>query len=463
MCTKTKTINKFRDFVKENELIKNGDTLILGASGGPDSQFLIFMLNEIRSEFDFDIILAHLNHLHRKDAKADEDLVIETAKALNLKCFVERKSMDDYAKSEKISPEDAGRRLRYDFFERIKKDYKSSKIVLAHNIDDLSETIFMRIIRGTGIDGLITMRPKSGDIIRPILNFSKKEILDFLHKENFAYHIDSTNLEVEYTRNKLRLEIIPEIEKINPLFKESLINLSKLCEDEVSIIKEIENDSFFSICVKNEKNIISFDRKAFEEISNPLRARLIRKAIFLLLGEIKDFSRDNIYSFLSLIDKDTGKKIEKDNLVFQKSYKSYDLYLKEKENISQTCFLKEIDKVVFSDYVIETKTIYKGSYEKSKNKNVVFFDKKYLSFPLKIRNRRNGDKILAFKNGKHKKLKDLFIDEKIDKNLRDKIPIVLSSDKIIWIAGLRRCIDIKVTDETDEIIMISMEKLWKEI
>ncbi|WP_311492632.1 tRNA lysidine(34) synthetase TilS, partial [uncultured Anaerococcus sp.] len=190
----------------ENELISRGDTVIVGASGGPDSQFLIHILNQFKDNLGFDLVLAHLNHLHRKEAGLDEDLVRSTAERLGLKFYSRSKSMDEYARKLKTSAEDAGRRLRYEFFEDLAQKFPSSKIAVAHNMDDQAETVLMRIIRGTGLDGLRAMDYKNGKLIRPILNIKKSEILSYLDEKGIAYAIDSTNFENDYTRNKLRLD-----------------------------------------------------------------------------------------------------------------------------------------------------------------------------------------------------------------------------------------------------------------
>lgn len=467
MFTKTEIINRLKDDIIKNNLISKKDTIIIGASGGPDSQFLIYTLKEVQKEFDFNIVLCHLNHLHRQEAVDDENLLIETAKSLDLNYYVERKSMDELAKKEKISPEDAGRRLRYDFFRRIAAKYPNSKIAVGHNKDDQAETILMRIIRGTGVDGLRAMDYKSKDIIRPILSFSKEEILSYLDRENIVYAIDHTNLETDYTRNKIRLEIIPGIEEINPGFKDSLINLSLIAKDEVSIIESIENKSFFSILNNEDENHISFERQGFEKLDNPLKARIIRKAIERLNKSLKNYTRLNTYDFVSLTDKETGKVIENDSLVFQKNYKTYDLYRKEifekrvKSNFEKN--LQANDEILFGSYKINTKVLDKEKFTKSKKKNRVFFDYQSLDFPLIIRTRKSGDRFTAFDNGGTKKLKDFFIDEKIDRKKRDTIPLILSKDKIIWIAPFRRSSDYKVDNKTEKILMIELEEVWLEI
>ena len=464
MCTKTKIINKFKSTVKKYDLIRENDTIIVGASGGPDSQFLIYLLNEVKDFYKINIVLAHLNHMHRADATNDEKLVIETGKNLSFETFVERKSMDTFAKEKKISSEHAGRILRYEFFRSIKNKYKNPKIAVAHNKDDQAETVLMRIIRGTGLDGLRAMDYKNEDIIRPIMDFSKGEILEFLDENKISYHIDYTNLETDYTRNKIRLEIIPDIEKINPNFKNSLVSLSEIAKNDYYILREIEDKKLDEIIRKKDKNYLSFDKSKFDEISDPLKARLIRRAIEILYGNINDFSKTNIEDFLKIESLSNGKKIIKDDLIFEKNYRSYDFYINNKNSQKklEEIFMKTNDEKIFGKYKFKTSLVSYDYYKNSSKKNKVFYSFENLDdISIKIRYRVNGDYFTAMKDGKRKKLKNFFIDEKIDKNLRDEIPLLFINDKLSWIVNLRRSEDFKVKKNDDNILMVSVEDIWK--
>lgn len=463
MFTKTTIINKFLETIKRENLIKKNDTIIVGASGGPDSQFLVYLLNEIKKEYNLKIILAHLNHLHRDDAYKDEELVKKTAEILNLSFESSHKSMDDYAKENSLSSEEAGRVLRYEFFERLRKEYEACKIAIAHNMDDQAETVLMRIIRGTGLDGLRAMDYKNNFIIRPIMDFSKNDILDYLNSEKIPYNIDYTNLETDYTRNKIRLDIIPQIEKINENFKKSLISLSEIAKSDVSILEDVEYKKFKNILVKKDKDFISFDKRGFESLDLPIRYRILRKSISLINGSINDFSKQNIEDYSKLTSLDTGKKIVKDDLVFYKNYKTYDLYKSDyfdKEESSEILGLNEIKR--FSSYKIWSKLIDKEEFKSINKKGSVFFDYDLIDLPIKIRYRSPGDSF-NFYNNKSKKLKNFFIDEKIDKNLRDIIPLVFINNRLVWIVGYRRSDDYKITDNTIRILMISAEEVWEKI
>lgn len=440
--------------IKDYKLIENGDSIIVGASGGPDSQFMIYILNSLKSQIDFEIILAHLNHLHRKEAKNDQDLVRKTAEELNLKFFSRARSMDEYAEKYKISSEDAGRRLRYEFFNDLAKNFKNSKIAVAHNKDDQAETVLMRIIRGTGLDGLRAMDYKSGNIIRPILNIKKSEIMAYLDSKKIPYAIDATNFENDYTRNKIRLDIIPKLEEINPKAIDQIYNLSRLANDDLKILDSLIDEKFKKLA-KLERDQIIFDKAKFEATDQASLRRIIRKAIEILNGEIKDISKENIDEFLTIRSLNNGKKIIIDKLVLRKTYDSYILEInKHEEKFEKVLSLKEKDQINFDGLYIKTSIINTNKYEKSEK--IGYFDYDKLSFPLKVRTRRNGDRFVPLGHSSEKKLKDFLIDQKIDREKRDEIPLILSDDKIIWLVAYRISDQFKVTESTERILKIEV-------
>lgn len=448
-------IKRFKEIIENYNLIEKNDTIIIGSSGGPDSQFLTYMLNEIKVEYNLNLILAHLNHLHRKEASKDENLVKETAKKLDIKFQIKRASMDEYARANKISSEDAGRRLRYAFFNEIAQKYPGAKIAIAHNKNDQAETMIMRMIRGTGIDGLCAMAYKSSNIIRPILSIEKREIINYLDQNSISYAYDKTNGENDYTRNYIRNEVIPKMENVNPQAVDNLYNLSELLKNDLYIIKS-RVDEAYDYAIKSVNNYnISFDKNRFESLDDSLKSRVLRRAILKLKGDLKDFSKENIDQFLNVISLDNGKESVKDNLTFIKNYRTYDLYINQSIKLGKTSELLNIDNILNFNGLI-----FKATLDDKINENdkyTAYFDCDKIKFPLTIRYRQNGDKFKPYGMNNNKKLKDFFIDEKVDRNLRDKIPLIISNDEIIWIVGHRVSNDFKVDKTTSNILKIEVK------
>ncbi|MCI5840200.1 MAG: tRNA lysidine(34) synthetase TilS [Peptoniphilaceae bacterium] len=448
---------KVFETIKKYNLISQNDNIIIGASGGADSQFLTFILLELKKDIDFNIILAHLNHLHREDSYIDENLVIETAKKNNLDFYVERKNMDDFSDENKLSKEEAGRILRYNFFDKVTKKYSNAKIALAHNLDDQAETVLMRIIRGSGIDGLKAMDYKRDNIIRPILDVSKKEVYQYCKENDIQFHEDYTNKETNYTRNKIRLKVIPMLEEINPNVKKSLVNLSNLAKNDSDILREIDEKLFKKICkMENEKVI--FDRKSLENLSIPLFNRVLRYSISIVKGDLQNISISIINDFRKLLKLSSGKKIERKNLIFKKNYENYELSRKTNEKKDTYKFLKLDSEILFNDFLLESKQISYKEYLNHSKKNSYFFDLDKIHFPLVVRVRQNGDKIIPFGMNSHKKIKNIFIDMKIEKEKRDILPLILMGEEILCIVSTKRSNLYKLRKNTEKILMISWRK-----
>ena len=231
---------EFLKTIENNNLIKNGDRVLVGLSGGADSVYLLRALLAIKEEHNLSISAAHINHGIRETAKRDEDFVKDLCDKFSVPLFIDHINMNDIAKKYKITSEEAGRKARYNFFNSIEN---IDKIALAHNLDDNAETILFRIIRGTGIQGLTGIPINRDKIIRPILNTKRIEIIEELKALNQEYMVDETNLSNDYTRNKIRNLLIPYIEEeFNNKFKDALIRLKDNSIDSLEIINNIKFD-----------------------------------------------------------------------------------------------------------------------------------------------------------------------------------------------------------------------------
>jgi len=289
-------IEKIDNNIKEYSLIKERQNILLGISGGPDSVMLFHVLINIREKKKFNFYAAHINHLYRgEDAYKDEEFVRKLCSDFNIKLYVKRQNASKLAKESKITEEEAGRKIRYDFFNKILNEIKGGLVATAHNKNDQAETLLQRIIRGTGIEGLSGMDYKQDNIIRPLLNIEKKEIINYLKKNNLDYCIDKTNEEPIYGRNKVRLELIPYIEnRFNENFQDTLFRMSQNMKDDYEIINgKVESD--FSNCLINkEKERIILDRYILKDYPKGIRSRILRNSIENITGEKVEVERKHI-------------------------------------------------------------------------------------------------------------------------------------------------------------------------
>lgn len=418
-------LEKIKNTIEKYGLIEKGDRVLIGLSGGADSVCLTHTLYLLQDKLGIKIYTAHMNHCIRGDAAdSDEHFAAEFSKSLGIDCISEKQDVRGYAETKGISEETAGRELRYAFFERVMKELGLNKIATAHNKNDNAETILMHFMRGSGITGLCGIPFKRGNIVRPMLEITRDEIEQYCEKNNLKYVTDSTNSETVYTRNKIRLDLIPKIQsEFNPGFINTITRNSVLISEEADYI-EREADK---VCKEIENNSISLDcfAKNHDAISRHVIMRMIKSS------GIGDISAEYTQSVLELAK--TGRsgaqislpdgriaKIEYGRLIIGKNEEEtapfeYDI------PIGKTVFIKEMGISVKAE-ISDGKDVFSGD----ENSRIV------------IRSRREGDVFYLVGMEGSKKVKKYFIDKKITRSERLKTGILTIDNEIAWIIGAQR-------------------------
>lgn len=456
----------------KNEFLKNlksynleGFGVLLAVSGGKDSMTMLDLFNYFKYELKLNLVVCHFNHSLRDDADRDEKFVKTQCEKYGLKFYSKKEDVLLYSNENKLSTEEGARFLRYKFFDEVKRIENLEYIATAHNKNDLAETVIMRILRGTGINGLIGIQSERGDLIRPILNFSRDEIEKYIEENNIPFVEDKTNFEELYLRNKIRLNLFPILKnEYNPRILDAISRLSNIAFDYSTISREYIASKEGLLWDFNKEKILVYIEKL------KLQSRSFRNIMYREFFEFISKDPDGInYKIIEEIDNlifsKTGKYIEIKNVVFKIEYDKLLIYDKNIfENLEMKFYFENLDFSLYStkffDIIIE-----QSSFEEFKNlkqnKDLLFINKKYLD-SLKIRNKENGD-FLELEFGK-KKLKDIFIDEKVSKDIRKNIPIFEIKNNIVWVPNIRRS-NRYLVDEKDDIIKIrvlSKENLWKD-
>ncbi len=456
-----RTIDRYR-------LLDKGDRLIVGVSAGVDSMVLLHLLSAYRQEFDLSLIVAHVNHgLRPEESEKEMELVKKESERLGFTFEYGPFNVKEFQEVGGISLQDAARRIRFHFFNVLLQKYNANKIALGHHADDQVETVLLRLMRGSGLKGLKGMLPiREGRVIRPLLEVWRREIESFAEEMKISYLLDSSNLKKNYLRNQLRLSLIPLIEKeYQPNFKKIVLKTSTVLRKENDYLERETEESYQKI-VRKGKDTLSFGFAEYQSLHPAIQWRIIQKMLGridtgeMILEEREWLEVSQIYRKLEqpspsfLLELPHGVCLEK----------RYDLVLMKKEWVKQIppfeielispgrTYIEEIEKEVVIEETSRDdkfKDLYGLPY-------VVLLDYQNLQFPLKIRNFRPGDRFQPLGVKGTQKLKEFFIDHKIPKFERPRIPLLISGEMIAWVVGYRIDERVKITEDTQRVLKVKL-------
>jgi tRNA(Ile)-lysidine synthase len=466
---KTEVLNT----IKENNLINKNDSVILGVSGGPDSVCLLHVLHSMADIFNMKIFAFHLNHMLRgEESDKDEQYVRKLCGLMGIPLTVESCDVKGFASQKGISIEEAGRELRYAKFKEAAVRKGASKIAVAHNRNDQAETIIMNILRGTGLDGLKGMEYRNGEIIRPLLSIDRKSIEEYCRANSLNYRIDSSNLKTDYTRNKVRIELIPYIDRIMGIdCSLNIFRMALLLKDDQDFIEKAAK-SFYEQCkAKSAENEVSIDILVFEKYHPAMQKRVLRNAFFELTGSLKGIESIHVNDAVKLaLEGRTGAIIHLPrNIRVSKSYGLLKIS-SGKKNERAAEFRKNIiipgdthidiggQNIILKAFKEKRMEDIEVPYNIRYNSLEQVFDYDKVKMGINIRNREQGDVFKPLKSNGTKKLKKYLIDKKIPVELRDKIPLIAQGNEIIWIIGYGISDKFKVTENTKTVLRLKYIK-----
>ena len=323
--------DKALETIKKYNMIENGEKLVLAVSGGPDSICMLDILNDIKNDenidINFEIVVAHVNHMIRREAKEDEKYVKKYCEEKQLEFYSKSIDVKKIANNNKIGVEEAGRKARYEFFDEILEKTNAQKISIAHNKNDKVETVLMHILRGSGINGLKGIEAKRGKYIRPLIECERNEIEEYCIEKNLQPRIDKTNFENEYTRNKVRNLLIPYIQKeFNPNIINTIDRLSNLVTEEENYMdKQVEKAYKETLSNENKKEI-QLDLKTFNKQEKVIKSRIILYTITRLFGNSQGIEKIHIDDIIKLCSNNIGNKYLTPNKNIKILIKNHKIY-----------------------------------------------------------------------------------------------------------------------------------------
>ena len=323
--------NRILETIKKYNMIENGEKVVLAVSGGPDSICMLDILNDIKNDetidMNFEIVVAHVNHMIRKEAEEDEKYVKKYCEENQIEFYSKSIDVQKMANNNKIGLEEAGRKARYDFFDEILEKTKAQKIAIAHNKNDKVETVLMHILRGSGINGLKGIEPKRGKYIRPLIECERNEIEEYCDEKNLQPRIDKTNFENEYTRNKVRNLLIPYIQKeFNPNLIQTIDRLSNLVAEEEDYMDKQVQKIYEEILISENEKEIQLDLKTFNLQEKVIKSRVILYTITRLFGNSKGLEKIHIEDIIKLCSNNIGNKYLTPNKKIKILIKNHKIY-----------------------------------------------------------------------------------------------------------------------------------------
>lgn len=463
---------------KMKKYLKPLQTLILGISGGSDSVALLHFLNSLKKKYKWKLIVAHVNHqLRGKESDLDARFVKNLARKMKLPyeektVDLKKYSLEKYKKKQNL--EEAGRELRYDFFNSLLKKYNADWITLAHQANDNIETMLINLMRGSSVTGLKGMSFTRKNIIRPFLSVKKKEILNYLSKNKLSFRQDKTNFDTAFTRNYIRHEILPRLEKIQPRYETILQRERTYFEELDEFLKKTSRKLLKSITVPRGNKIqktdhhmdeITIKRASFLDLDFFLQKEILKHIFIKIHGSTKGLSQKRIEEVKNLIHQGkTGKKKHFSSCLVEISrdliYFKTKIYQRNVSNvIKKTQLLIPGKTVINKNLIIKTKLLSSREFvSKPKNysrQGIIFLDFNKIKEKIWVRSWKNGDKIRPLGLNGSKKIQDIFVDKKIPQDQRKKIPIfVLTNGKILAIDNFMIHDEFKITTRTKQILKL---------
>jgi tRNA(Ile)-lysidine synthase len=452
--------------IKSHGLIEGGEGVVVGISGGPDSVCLLHVLHSLSLQLNLKLYAVHINHMLRgKEADEDENYVKGLCTKLGIPLFSESFDVARISKEKGVSTEEVGREIRYKFFYRIASEVGASIIAVAHNKNDQAETVLMNIIRGSGLDGLKGIEYKRDMVIRPLLDIERKDIEYYCTQHNLKPRLDSSNLESVYTRNKVRLDLIPRIESLFEVnITSSICKMSALIKDDIDFITNAALEHYEGCLRSAGKEEIRLDLAMLKRYHAAMQKRVVRQAVKSLKGDLRGIESIHVQHTVDLLqDGKTGAEIHlPDGIRVGISYGDFRVFFASSEKVAD---FDETISIPGKTYISQLKASLESFIENYAsvvehcsniryNSLVQFFDYEKLKKGINIRNRRDGDIFKPYKSNGTKKLKEYFIDNKIPRDERNTIPLVAIGKEVVWVVGYKISDKFKVTENTKVVLKL---------
>ena len=475
---------KIWEYIQKHHMLQEGNYVLCGCSGGADSVALLLLLAEFREQMDFSLEAVCVEHgIRGEESRRDADFVKDLCSSHNIACLVKHVDVPGYAKDHRLGTEEAARILRYEAFwtraEELKKEgHKKICLALAHHMEDNAETMLFQMARGSGLSGLCGMPPVRVEhevaVIRPLLAVSRGAIEAYLAKRQQSYCTDSTNADETFSRNRIRRQILPQLSAVN----ERAVEHMNRTAQQLSEIRDYMEEQIR----KSEREVVTvcedgcyIDMKGLKALHPAIQAGIVRNAVFAVTGQRKDIASVHVEDILELADKQSGKRL---SLPYQAEvwteYGKLCFSVKKPKKEEPAIFAQVTSKllaewkatggiheVILSEgkgTLFCSVEAWKGNIEEIEKKPYTkILDYDMIKNGFLVRSRAVGDYFVLDEQGRHKKLSNYLVDEKIPVSRRDEVLLLTREDMVVWMIGGRISADCKVTETTEYILKIEYD------
>lgn len=456
-------------FIQSHRLVMPGQKLLVAVSGGPDSVCLLHVLSHLREGLGITLHIAHLNHrLRGADSEADAEYVAALAQRLGIPATLEERDVLDYQSEKRLSLEEAARDVRYNFLSRVAEDVGAASVAIGHTRDDHIETVLMHLLRGTGTRGLrglqavgqFVLGGQRLTVVRPLLETSRAETVDYCNEHGLSPRLDITNLALGPFRNRIRLKLLPLLHSYNPRITDALLRSARIAADDLALLDSEVAKVWDSVVQKKGGSVI-ISKAEFLALAPAVKRELLRKALERLVGNLKDIEARHIEAMLAALNRPAGRRIIlPGGLTFAINYDRYLLGF----DLAALAPLPLLDKEYPLDVPGVTDlpgwrvdaSVITPEEPQQEDPFLAYFDFDKTGDQLVFRSHHPGDRFQPLGMAQPKKLNRFMIDSKIPVAWRGRVPIVCSPQQIIWVAGWRIDERTKITAKTSRILRLRM-------
>jgi tRNA(Ile)-lysidine synthase len=449
--------------IQDYQMFERGHTVLVAVSGGADSMALLHMLWQLREPLALQLCVAHLNHQMRPNATDDAHFVETTAGYLGIRCICDTRDVPTYQRQHKLSPEDAARQLRYAFLRATATQLGADRIAVGHTADDQAETVILHLLRGSGLRGLGGIPPVRGPIVRPLIHVSRADIIDYVRTHRVLFREDPSNDQRQYSRNRIRLDLLPALRRdYNPRLLQTLCRTAQLLADDEAALQAMAHQHFLAARLAATSGAMTLQIAGLTSLPLALERRVLREALAEVMGGLQGVTARHIAAIVALLRSGTGNQrlTLPQGVVVERQYDVLLIHRQARTGVvcvdvclpvPGVCRVEALGVTITSDQLPR-----RGATGPFPSGDVTWLDAERVGQDVRVRTRRPGDRLQPLGSVYTKKLKAFLIDAKIPQALRDRLPLVVTSTGIAWVAGVRPAEWAKVTPATRAILRLQV-------